>query len=234
METRVERDEDAKHEPVANKPPLSPDLKILESQVLRGPNYWSYEPAIRLLVDLGSLEHWPSNTLPKFTDVLIGLLPGLHDHGCSLHRPGGFIERLRDGTWMGHVAEHVALELQREAGGSTTRGKTRRAGTPGQYNVVYGYSEEQVGLAAGKLAVRLLNHLVQANPTFDFVAELESLVLLADRSLRTIDPGHPRRGRSPRHPLHPAQRPILRPTGPGEVSAADPGHDDVADVRARR
>ena len=163
METRVERDEDAKHEPVANKPPLSPDLKILESQVLRGPNYWSYEPAIRLLVDLGSLEHWPSNTLPKFTDVLVGLLPGLHDHGCSLHRPGGFIERLRDGTWMGHVAEHVALELQREAGGSTTRGKTRRAGTPGQYNVVYGYSEEQVGLAAGKLAVRLLNHLVQAN-----------------------------------------------------------------------
>src|SRR2546421_2186763 len=182
METRVERDEDAKHEPVANKPPLSPDLKILESQVLRGPNYWSYEPAIRLLVDLGSLEHWPSNTLPKFTDILIDLLPGLHDHGCSLHRPGGFIERVRDGTWMGHVAEHVALELQREAGGSTTRGKTRRAGIPGQYNVVYGYSEEQVGLAAGKLAVRLLNHLVQANPTFDFAAELESLVLLADRA----------------------------------------------------
>src|SRR2546429_1995678 len=182
METRVERDEDAKHEPVANKPPLSPDLKILESQVLRGPNYWSYEPAIRLLVDLGSLEHWPSNTLPNFTDALIGLLPGLHDHGCSLHRPGGFIERLRDGTWMGHVAEHVALELQREAGGSTTRGKTRRAGTPGQYNVVYGYSEEQVGLAGGRLAVRLLNHLVQANPTFDFVAELESLVLLADQA----------------------------------------------------
>src|SRR2546427_2430676 len=182
METRVERDEDAKHEPVASKPPVGPDLRILESQVLRGPNYWSYEPAVRLLVDLGSLEHWPSNTLPKFTDVLIEMLPGLYDHGCSLHRPGGFIERLRDGTWMGHVAEHVALELQREAGGSTTRGKTRRAGIPGQYNVVYGYSEEQVGLAAGKLAVRLLNHLVQANPTFDFAAELESLVLLADRA----------------------------------------------------
>src|SRR3989440_3701590 len=135
-----------------------------------------------MLGDLVSLEPGPSNPLPKFTDVLVGLPPGLHDHGCSLHRPGGFIERLRDGTWMGHVAEHVALELQREAGGSTTRGKTRRAGTPGTYNVVYGYSEEQVGLAAGKLAVRLLNHLVQANPTFDFVGELESLVLLADRA----------------------------------------------------
>ncbi len=179
---RVERDEDAKHEPVANKPPARADLKILESQVLRGPNYWSYEPAIRLLVDLGSLEHWPSNTLPSFTDALVDLLPGLHDHGCSLHRPGGFIERLRDGTWMGHVAEHVALELQRETGGSTTRGKTRRAGTPGVYNVVYGYSEEQVGLAAGKLAVRLINHLVAPNPSFDFVSELESLVLLAERA----------------------------------------------------
>ncbi|MEA2667670.1 MAG: cyanophycin synthetase, partial [Chloroflexota bacterium] len=181
-DTRVERDEDAKHEPLANKPPAKPDLKILESQVLRGPNFWSYEPTIRLLVDLGSLEHWPSNTLPAFTDALIDLLPGLHDHGCSLHRPGGFIERLREGTWTGHVAEHVALELQRETGGTTTRGKTRRAGTPGTYNVVYGYNEEQVGLAAGKLAVRLINHLVQANPTFDFVGELESLVLLADRA----------------------------------------------------
>src|SRR2546428_11518886 len=137
METRVEPNEDAKHEPGANKPPVGPDLRILESQVLRGPNYWSYEPAIRLLVDLGSLEHWPSNTLPKFTDVLIELLPGLHDHGCSLHRPGGFMERLRDGTWMGPVAEHVALELQREAGGSTTPGTTPRAGGPGPHHVVY-------------------------------------------------------------------------------------------------
>jgi cyanophycin synthetase len=179
---RVEREEDAKHEPIGNKPPANPELKILETQVLRGPNYWSYDPAIRMLVDLGSLEHWPSNTLPSFNDALIDLLPGLRDHGCSLHRPGGFIERLRDGTWLGHVAEHVALELQREAGGSTTRGKTRRAGTPGHYNVVYGYSEEQVGIAAGRLAVRLINHLVEANPTFDFVSELENLVLLAERA----------------------------------------------------
>src|SRR5207245_2190826 len=92
---------------------------------------------------------------------------------------------LREGTWMGHVAEHVALELQRETGGTTTRGKTRRAGTPGTYNVVYGYNEEQVGLAAGKLAVRLINHLVQATPTFDYVGELESLAtsLLASAGL---------------------------------------------------
>jgi cyanophycin synthetase len=171
-----------KQEPARSIPPARPDLRILESQVLRGPNYWSYDPAIRLLVDLGSLEHWPSNTLPMFTDALIDLLPGIKDHGCSLNRPGGFIERLREGTWLGHVAEHVAIELEREAGGSTTRGKTRKAAATGQYNVIYGYNEEQVGIAAGKLAVRLVNHLVQANPTFDFIAELESLVLLAERA----------------------------------------------------
>src|SRR2546429_8178738 len=83
---------------------------------------------------------------------------------------------------MEPVAEHVPLGLQREAGGGPAGARTGRAGTPGQYNVVYGYSEEQVGRAAGKLAVRLLTPLVQANPTFDFVAELESLVLLADRA----------------------------------------------------
>jgi len=169
-------------DPAESKPAAKPDLRILESQVLRGPNYWSYEPAIRLLVDLGSLEYWPSNTLPMFNDALIDLLPGIKDHGCSLNRPGGFIERLKDGTWLGHVAEHVAIELEREAGGSTTRGKTRKAGAVGQYNVIYGYNEEQVGVAAGKLAVRLVNHLVEANPTFDFIAETESLVLLAERA----------------------------------------------------
>ena len=178
---QVDRD-DVKEEPATGKPPAKAELRILESQVLRGANYWSYDPAIRLLVDLGSLEHWPSNTLPLFNEALIDMLPGIRDHGCSLNRPGGFIERLKEGTWLGHVAEHVAIELERESGGSTTRGKTRKAGTPGQYNVIYGYNEEQVGLAAGKLAVRLVNHLVEANPTFDFVAELESLVLLAERA----------------------------------------------------
>src|SRR5438094_3692091 len=160
METRVERDEDAKHEPVANKPPVSPDLRILESQVFRGPNYWSYEPAVRLLVDLGSLEHWPSNTLPGFNEALLRSLPGLAEHPCSLGRPGGFVERLREGTWLAHVAEHVAIELQRETGTHVYRGKTRAAGSPGRYHVIIGYGEEQVGLAAGKLAVRLVNHLV--------------------------------------------------------------------------
>ena len=171
----------AKEEPPADKRPLAPDLKVVETQVFRGPNYWSYDPAIRLLVDLGSLEDWPSNTIPGFIDGLLEMLPGIGEHSCSLGRRGGFGERLREGTWLGHVAEHIALELQRESGAHVYRGKTRSAGEPGRYNVIYGYWEERVGLAAGELAVRLVNHLVQPAEDFDFLAELERLILLAER-----------------------------------------------------
>lgn len=173
-------------------PPPRPDLTILETRVYRGPNYWSYDKAIHLLVDLGSLEDWPTNTLPGFTDRLLELLPGLAEHSCSTGRRGGFVDRLREGTWLGHVAEHVALQFQREAGGEQRRGKTRGAGQRGRYNVVYGYGDEKVGVAAGRLAVRLLNHLVEPGPAagppeaavavaFDFQAELERFILTAER-----------------------------------------------------
>jgi cyanophycin synthetase len=171
----------AKREPSAGKPPLAPELKILETQVFRGPNYWSYDPCIRLLVDLGALEEWPSNTIPGFNERLLELLPGVGEHSCSVGRPGGFRERLLDGTWLGHVAEHIAIELQRESGAHVYRGKTRSTGEPGRYNVIYGYWEEQVGLAAGELAVRLVNHLVREEPGFDLASELEGLIRLAER-----------------------------------------------------
>ncbi|MDP9299042.1 MAG: cyanophycin synthetase [Actinomycetota bacterium] len=171
----------AKREPATKKPKLAPDLTILLTQVFRGPNYWSYEPCVRMLVDLGSLEHWPSNTIPGFSASLLDLLPGVGEHSCSLGKRGGFRERLEEGTWLGHVAEHVALELQRESGAHISRGKTRSAGSAGQYNVIFGYAEEQVGVAAGTLAVRLVNHLVEPAPDFDFRHELEALIRLAER-----------------------------------------------------
>jgi cyanophycin synthetase len=158
-----------------------PDLRIVQTQVFRGPNYWSYEPCIRMLVDLGSLEDWPSNRLPGFNEGLLAMLPGVAEHSCSVGRPGGFGDRLADGTWLGHVAEHVALELQRETGAHISRGKTRGTGETGRYNVIYGYSEESVGLEAGMLAVRLVNHLVKPEEDFDFLAELERLIKLAER-----------------------------------------------------
>jgi cyanophycin synthetase len=171
----------SKREPVSRKPPLRPDLKIVETQIFRGPNYWSYDPCVRLLVDLGALEEWPSNTIPGFVEGLLSMLPGVGQHSCSLGKRGGFRERLEEGTWLGHVAEHVAIELQRESGAQVYRGKTRGAGEPGRYNVIYGYWEERVGLEAGKLAVRLVNHLVAPQEGFDFLAELERLILLAER-----------------------------------------------------
>ena len=174
--------ESAKREPASAKSRTpKPDLQIVQTQVFRGPNYWSYEPCIRMLVDLGSLEEWPSNQIPGFNEGLLALLPGVAEHSCSLGRRGGFGERLVDGTWLGHVAEHVALELQRETGAHISRGKTRSAGETGRYNVIYGYWEETVGVEAGKLAVRLVNHVVKAEKDFDFLAELERLIKLAER-----------------------------------------------------
>jgi cyanophycin synthetase len=157
-------------------------IRVLETRVFRGPNYWSYEKAIKLLVDLDGLEAHPSNTIPGFVEGLLDLLPGVARHSCGTGRVGGFEQRLRDGTWLGHVAEHVALQLQHEAGIEVGRGKTRGAGTPGRYHVVYAYRDESVGLAAGRLAVRLVNHLVEPDQAFDFGAELEALILLAERA----------------------------------------------------
>ena len=163
--------------------PASPDLAIVESRVYRGPNIWSYEPAIHLVLDLGGLEDHPSNTIDGFTDQLLALLPGLAAHTCSRGVPGGFVERLREGTWMGHVAEHISLQLQKEAGHDLRRGKTRQVpGKRGVYNVVYGYIDERVGVSAGKLAVQLVNHLVQPEPEFDFGAELELFLSRAERT----------------------------------------------------
>jgi len=161
----------------------SPDLAIVETRVYRGANVWSYDKAIHLVVDLGSLEDFPSNTITAFTDNLLLMLPGLREHSCSRGRRGGFVERLNEGTWLGHVAEHVALALQQVVGHDIRRGKTRQVkGVHGRYNIVYGYVDEQVGLSAARLAVRVVNHLVQADPELDFEAELEQFILRAERT----------------------------------------------------
>ncbi len=159
------------------------DLAILETRVYRGANVWSYDKAIHLVVDLGVLEDYPTNTLPGFTDHLLETLPGLREHSCSRGRRGGFVERLHEGTWLGHVAEHVALSLQQVVGHDIRRGKTRGVkGHKGHYNIIFGYVDEQVGLEAARLAVRLVNHLVEADPGFDFTDELDAFILRAQRT----------------------------------------------------
>jgi cyanophycin synthetase len=165
-------------------PRPEPTLRILETRVLRGPNYWAREPVVRMVVDLGVLEDFPSNLIPGFSDALVELLPSLEDHACSLGRRGGFITRLREGTWAGHIAEHIALELQNLAGTDVRHGKTRSTGEHGRYNIIFEYREEQVGLEAGRMAVALVNHLIApSDPDFTFnpIAELERLIRIAER-----------------------------------------------------
>ena len=157
-------------------------IRTLDSRVYIGPSIWALTRVIRLTVDIGELEERPTDKIEGFTDRLIELIPTLYEHNCSLGRPGGFIERMRDGTWMGHVMEHVALELQSLAGSEVTRGLTRSTDKPGIYNVVYQYQQRDLGLAAGELARRLLNWLIyEDDPNFDFNAELEQLIRLAQR-----------------------------------------------------
>lgn len=163
--------------------PAAPELTIRSTRVYRGPNVWSYEQAIHLVVDLGVLEQYPTNLLPGFTDQLVELLPNIEAHTCSRGQRGGFVERLREGTWLGHVAEHIALQLQQEAGHDMRRGKTRAVRDEvGVYNVIYGFMDERVGLAAGALAVRLVNHLVQPEEGFDFATALDEFLVRAGRT----------------------------------------------------
>jgi cyanophycin synthetase len=113
-------------------------MKITEQRVYRGPNLYAHFPCIRLTAELGPLEQHPSARIEGFNDKLVALLPTLAEHTCSYGSAGGFIRRLHEGegTWLGHVLEHVALELQNVAGEDVTFGKTRSLEPPGHYSVV--------------------------------------------------------------------------------------------------
>jgi len=136
-------------------------MRVLETAVYRGPHLYASRPMIRIQLDLEQLEHWPTNRIDGFTDRLLAALPGLDAHGCSYQAHGGLILRMREGTWLGHVIEHVALELQKLAGTPVTRGKTRSVkGRPGVYNILYAYDGAGLGRAAGRAAVELVHSLL--------------------------------------------------------------------------
>ncbi|NCR23471.1 MAG: cyanophycin synthetase [Microcystis aeruginosa L111-01] len=137
-------------------------MKILRTQTLRGPNYWSIrrDKLIVMRLDLEELAEKPSNEIPGFYEGLIDVLPSLVEHYCSPGYRGGFFERVRTGTYMGHIIEHIALELQELAGTPVGFGRTRATSTPGVYNVVFEYVDEQAGRYAGRAAVRLCQSLV--------------------------------------------------------------------------
>lgn len=138
-------------------------MKIEEIKVLNGPNYWSVRRTklIQMKLDLEELEQRPSNTIPGFADQLKKLFPGMYEHRCSEGEPGGFFQRVEEGTWMGHVIEHIALEIQTLAGMDCGFGRTRGTGEKeGVYYVVFDYIEEDAGVYAAKASVKIAQSLV--------------------------------------------------------------------------
>ncbi len=168
-------------------------MKIESTNVFVGPSMFAHFPVIRHILDLGKLEEWPTGRLGEdFVGPLLGFLPGLHEHGCSYREPGGFVRRLREdeGTWLGHVMEHVALELQNVAGSNVTFGRTRSIeGQPGHYNMVFQYKDAAVGREASGLALNLIHSLLPAElkpkdapaANWDFAEQRDRFIRYAQR-----------------------------------------------------
>ena len=218
-------------------------MKILETRVYRGPNLYALWPVIRLRMDLGRAGRCSHHQAAGFSARLVEMIPSLAEHGCSYGEDGGFIRRMNEdeGTWLGHVLEHVAIELQVPRGHARSPSARRAArGCPkGQYHVVYSYVEEAVGVAAGELALRIIRHLLPPeradhDPSpFDFQAELESAGAARPAPRPgSVDrrPGAGRRGAG--HPLDPPERRLARPARLRQIPEAHPG--DASPARRGR
>jgi cyanophycin synthetase len=157
-------------------------MKIVNINVMRGPNYWSVRrhKLIVMVLDLEELEDRPTNKIKGFEGRLKKMFPSLYEHRCSIGTPGGFFQRVKEGTWMGHVAEHIALEIQTLAGMEVGFGRTRDYGELGVYNVVFDYYEEKVGVYAAKAAVRIAQALVD-NKEYDVNADIQAMRELREK-----------------------------------------------------
>ncbi|MCY3412786.1 MAG: cyanophycin synthetase [Candidatus Heimdallarchaeota archaeon] len=166
-------------------------LQIIDQTVYLGPNRYGYHRGISLVVDLGDLEDEPTMKLKGFNEKLLELIPTLDQHTCSYDSPGGFIRRLteEEGTWLGHVFEHVAIEIQSLCGIGVSYGKTRqirgevgRTGKESVYRVYFELRNEETALAATKLALRVVNYLVDQTyyPDFDYKKELIEVIQISE------------------------------------------------------
>jgi len=167
-------------------------MKIIEIRALRGANYYSRYPVIYMQVDLGELEEKPSDTITGFKTMVKKILPSLEEHKCSLGYRGGFFERLDRGTWAGHIAEHVAIELQCLAKMEVGFGKTYSTDDSGIYDVVYRYKDEEVGIEAGKYALEIVNNLfnnkiTEISPIVNRLKEIREKNLLGPSTQSIVD-----------------------------------------------
>ena len=155
------------------------DISILRVNHLRGPNIWTYRPVIETWLDIGALEDTPSDQIPGLYERLTTWLPGLIEHRCGVGERGGFLERLKEGTWAGHILEHVVLELQNLAGMRTGFGQTRSTHLVGVYKMAFRTREEQVGRAALNAGRDLLMAAIE-DTTFDLDSKISELRELVD------------------------------------------------------
>ncbi len=151
-------------------------MKILEIKTMSGPNYWSTtrHKLIVMLLDLEEMEERPTNTIDGFLGRLQALMPTLYEHRCSEGVAGGFFHRVKEGTWMGHVIEHIALELQTLAGMDTGFGRTRETQNRGVYHVVFSYHEAKAGIYTAKAAVKIAQALIDGE-SYDLEADIQNL-----------------------------------------------------------
>ncbi len=151
-------------------------MKILDIKTMRGPNYWSVRrhKLIQMRLDLEELEQSPTNKIDGFSERLEKMFPSMFSHRCSEQVAGGFFMRVKDGTWMGHVIEHIALEIQTLAGMETGFGRTRSTSKEGVYNVVFSYMEEKAGVFAARSAVRIAEALI-AGTDYDLGNDIQEL-----------------------------------------------------------
>lgn len=158
-------------------------MEIREINAMRGPNYWSIRrhKLIVMVLDLEEMEELPSNKIPGFPERLKAMFPSMYSHRCSEGCEGGFFMRVDEGTWMGHVIEHIALEIQTLAGMDTGFGRTRDYGEKGVYNVVFSYMEENVGRYAAKAAVEICEALI-AGEEYDLTDDIQEMRELRESS----------------------------------------------------
>jgi cyanophycin synthetase len=150
------------------------DIQLLRINYLRGPNIWTYRPALEVWLDLGVLEDHPSHTIPGLNDRLTTWLPALEEHHCGVGERGGFLQRLQEGTWCGHVLEHVVIELLNLSGMPTGFGQTRSTSVRGVYRMVFRARDEQVARVALAQGHRLLMAAINDEP-FDVQAAVSRL-----------------------------------------------------------
>ncbi|OYU85662.1 MAG: cyanophycin synthetase [Flavobacterium sp. BFFFF2] len=157
-------------------------MKILKVQALRGPNIWSVQrkKLIQMRLDLEEMEQFPTNKIAGFRERIEAMFPTMIEHRCSEGCRGGFFSRIERGTWMGHVIEHIALEIQTLSGMETGFGRTRETKTPGIYNVVFSYIEESVGIFAAESAVAIAEALI-AGTEYDVEADIQRMRIIRER-----------------------------------------------------